>query len=367
MEFVDSFERDEPYGTVSDAEVASKMPTTDGEGDPDSKTLLTQSLLADDQTFDHLRRILALTKTRVKLDLSRETRESGVCGCSSYELKLHGYESLRNKLTADWGVSPEDAVAYAETYADYYVDTMDAVEVLDTLASFDDEDIRTLVDRIVLPNERRQQAAKLRGHEAERKVAKPLLDAGVTVLPEDKRVNPRSGDIQLTVDGYEQVDSGHGDTVDSYDLLVRDDSTHVIGIVGMVHTSILGQYGSDKADTVERRANNVERYNEEEDANMELWALVDGAGFTENDYLEDVYKHVDGFFQIQTAFKLWVRLHQRDLVEIEAINFDDDVYDDDELAHLREWASDVDVPTDTDTHGERYEAGNAELAIEPAE
>ncbi len=186
----------------------------------------------------------------------------------------------------------------------------------------------TIYENLIEPREAQQEQAKRRGHGCEGALAAVLTRCGANILPTNKARNPMGeADPNLDKVSLEVAARKEGDT-HSFDIVVLDSKGRVrVAIQSLVHTSDPGQYGVNKS------AETVDIVNEFAAANeirknkglppVEIWALLDGVGFSENkpktlNKMIDVVHH---FLQLHTLYKAPLRLHQLGLLKVSAIQF----------------------------------------------
>lgn len=327
-------------------------------------------LIEEPSTVDHLRKLVGIKDKRLYLDLSYDFRatphpdkDTGLCGCPKDDFIAHQTSVLKNKLGSS---DPEVRQRSSEVFADYFVER-GVLDVLEIFRELDDPQVETVIENVIMPHDLQMEEAKRRGHGAEAVIASLLDNFGeVEVLPEDKAANPMSSDVRLAEDDYSISDKKASET-DSYDLLIRDEDEdiHVLGVLGLVHSSDPGEYGVGKTGRTEEYQSRIEEYNENHDADMELWALVDGCGFGDNKgTLRAVLNHVDEFVQMNTAYKFLVHLHEKDIIDIHGIEFDRKFYDSDEIDELTDWSEARGVKTGVNTDSfDEVEAGKAKIYV----
>ena len=136
----------------------------------------------------------------------------------------------------------------------------------------------------------RQERAKKSGHEAENRLALLLQACGISFAP-DKANNPLGKDIQV-------------DRI-SYDLVSPSVDNARMRVLSMAHSSNIGQYGEEKAKSVEEARKALRKQGAGN--NVVLLALVDGVGFESNSAgLTGVLKSADEFCQFRTIWKAGV-------------------------------------------------------------
>ena len=96
---------------------------------------------------------------------------------------------------------------------------------------------------------------------------------------------------------------------------------------------------------------------------VEHWALLDGVGFSENkvDTLNKMLAVLDVFFQLNTLFKVPLRLHRLGLCSVKAIRFSA-VYTDDDVSVIKAKY----VPNDVTVMGPDDDASLSGLTKIPA-
>lgn len=303
-------------------------------------------ILNHPDVVDHLRKLVGVTNKRMYLDLSYRFREKkypgkdeGICGCRDDEFIAHQTSFLKNRLDKEDSTLKKLS---AETMAEYFIDK-GLLEVLESFQKLEKSDVESIIQKVVMPHDLQQEEAKRRGHGLEGKLAQFLAKFDIELLPQDKARNPMSQDIRLNKTDY-SVAGRSTDGTHSYDLIIKKNDSIVAGILALVHSSDPGEFGVGKTGRTEDYQARINRYNEENGEEMELWALVDGCGFGENKgTLDSILDNVDGFVQQKTFYKIAVELHNRDIIDLKGIKFDSDYYTEEELEGLENWAENRDI------------------------
>lgn len=339
---------------------------------------LQKNIIANPGNVHHLMKLVGVSNKRMYLDLSYEFRETphpegdtGLCGCDRDEFIAHATseEKLKSIMNTKGLQSSDSQVRQraSEVFVEYFIEK-GLLDVIEVLWDLDDTQIETIVEHTIMPKQTQQQRAKLRGHGLEKRIASVLEDCpSIDFLPEHKVENPKGSDVNLVVEDYTRyrVSGTETDEEHSYDMLIRDEQSdeHVIGLVATVQSSDPGEFGSGKMGRPKRYRSSVEEYNSRHDANMELWGAVDGCGFGDNKgALRKTINSVDDFVQVKSIYKLVVALHNRDLMQIDGIEFDRSFYDETEISMLEEWANEREIRTEEDFSSlTRVNAGKADL------
>lgn len=290
----------------------------------------------DTKCIDTLRTLVGITDKRMYLELSyifNKYRKDGchntnILGESVYSLKKHSvgyFERLVRK-----GKEPTAGISL-EILTGYLIDR-GILDILRILKKMSQEEVTVLVDSLLLPKEIQQEQTKKRGHGAEQKLAQLLHELDVKFLPEDRYLNPMSSDDPNVDKVNFEISKRDESLTWSMDLIIKQDEAIRVMVQGLIHSSDPGQYGVNKsAETVEVKKG-LNLYNETGKVKKELWGLVDGVGFIENqeNTIFKMLAQFDTFVQLKSLYKAGLKLHGLGLVKIRAIRFDMDFYTEDE-------------------------------------
>ena len=287
-------------------------------------------LLQKPDAFHVVRKFLGITDKRAYLELSyRSSRtpidesRKGICGCYPWEMSRHTMSFFTNMLGTR---KPKAVREGGARLLSRYLCEKGLRDLAHGLSESADRVLELINENLVSPREIQQRAAKRRGHGCEAEVARVVHACGVRFLPEDKHTHPMGAkDPHVDLAKLEVSERDKGKT-HSFDLVVVDDDETVrVVMQSLIHTSDPGQYGVNKSDET------VEIHREIQDANARLagrhdvehWALLDGVGFSENkvDTLNKMLTVLDAFFQLNTLFKVPLRLHRLGLCSVKAIRF----------------------------------------------
>ena len=294
-------------------------------------------LTEEPSAFTTTRAFLGISDKRAYLDLSyvasrilwdKETGR-GICGCFPWEMARHTTAFFLNFLSRPKRDRRRSAIA--AMLAGYLCD-QGLSEIAAGLRGTTNEILSTIREHIIAPREAQQRAAKLRGHGCEAALARVVRACGVSFVPRDKDTNPM-GAVDPHVDlSTLRIGARVKDLTHSFDLVVLGESRDVrVVIQSLVHTSDPGQYGVNKSnETVEihqkiQQTNQRQRHGRNR---VEHWALLDGVGFSENkvDTLNKMLGALDHFVQLNTLYKVPLKLHSLGLCDVGAIRFDADYY-----------------------------------------
>lgn len=289
-------------------------------------------LLKNPDLVDILRALVGVSDKRMYLELSyifsktlKKDLTVSLCGCSLYNLNRHPLGYFKNLIESR---DNEVCKKSTELIGNYFLERGIFV-VLKTLATLSGDELKTIIDKLILTKETQQEEAKRRGHGAEFELAKVLHNLGCKFIPSDRHLRPMgSGDPNVDIETFEITKKAKGKTW-SFDLIINDNNTNpIIFIQGLIHTSDPGQYGVNKSDETVSIKKSLDISNNKYKKSKELWGLVDGVGFSENkkDTINKMIDEFDTFLQLKSFYKVGLRLHKIGLIKIKAIKFDDDFY-----------------------------------------
>jgi hypothetical protein len=296
---------------------------------------ITTQLLDGEITIDDIRPWIGKADKAFYLEMSLRTanhnhpdpdQNCSICGCDSWDITRHQTSFFQNFLH-NQRRSVLARRNMAEIITEYFIDN-DITSYAPTYAAFSREQLHELYNALI-GGANTQKIAKRMGHGAEQQVAILLNELGCTYRPGNKHTNPMSPDENLNPNTLDFVEKSEG-TIPADLVILEDDEVRVI-ILGMIHTSDPGQYGVDKA-------NNARDYFltiDENHDNVEFWLLVDGVGFSENTRgtITPLLANCTSFVQLESLFKLALRLHELGLCRIVAIRFLDS-YDQGDITRI---------------------------------
>lgn len=322
-------------------------------------------------SIDTLRTIVGVTDKRMYLELSyifnkyrlRQDSDINILGESVYNLKKHSVHFFKNKIAKGGRNSQMILDIVAE-----YLEERGILSILHVLNKMDEDEVNSLVDFLLLPKEIQQEETKKRGHGAEQALAKLLFELGVSFLPDRRHENPMSQDDQnVTKIDFKLADRNEASTW-SMDLIITANEQLKVFVQGLIHSSDPGQYGVNKSGETVSVKSGLERYNNANHDNKELWGLVDGVGFIENPEhtIFKMLEQFDTFVQLKSLYKAGLRLHKLGLVKIKAIKFDMSFYTEDEANDMFRLYGSENIQKITDEtipNGIAIQAGKAWLYI----
>jgi len=324
------------------------------------------------ETIDILRTFVAVSDKRMYLELSyifaktkyQNTDNLNVFGKTLYELDKHPLSFFKNLLKSKDLVLAEKS---AEIISKYLIDKQ-LIEILLVLKKLTKAEINTIVEKLILPKEIQQAEAKRRGHGAEHNLAGLLFELDISFIPKEKHLNPMSSsDPNVDVETFEITQKKKGNTW-SFDLIIENHiQTPLVFLQGLIHTSDPGQYGVNKSDETVQIKSDLDKHNQKNNTQKELWGLVDGVGFSENkkDTIDKMLTKFDCFVQLKSLFKAGLRLHKLNLVEIKGIRFDSNFYTPHEINEMfsKYGSEDIKLVTTKIANTKEIQAGKAWLYI----
>lgn len=333
--------------------------------------LIQRTLLEEPDSLHELRGLVSIPDKRLYLDLSyifSRTKSSGrgsLCGCFASALIRHQTSYFINILKKD----NADANIASRVITEYLM--MKGLQaILEAYSEMSATQRAAVMRCLIIPKEMQQIDAKLRGHGPEAKLAELIEFLGCSFLPEGKAKNPMaSHDPNINHTTFE-VEARDAEATFSSDMVVLQPKTKLVRIciVGLVHSSDPGQFGVDKARTVQYIRSKIDIFNEQNKGrDIEIWGLVDGVGYSENKNgtLNAMLPHFHCFVQLKTLWKAALRLHQLELARIRAIEFNPSFYSANHVAQFERYIpQDVQVVTridDRPTNCEIFSAGNAKI------
>lgn len=288
---------------------------------------VAELLLENVELFSSVRQFLGISDKRAYLDLSyissrtpHPTTGTALCGCYSWNLARHPLSFFIAMLGGSKGreAQRETALMMAEYLLKHGLEAASP-----SFSEMSIDVLKMLYARLISPKEFQQRAAKRRGHGCEAALAQVLCSAGAVLFPPDRATNPMgSRDPNIDLETMQIVDRSAGET-HSFDMILKDSHDNAtILIQSLIHTSDPGQYGVNKSDETVTIAQDIRRWRQGHPTRfIELWALLDGVGFSENkpDTINKLLANVDHFVQLNTLYKAGLRAHELGLSNIKGI------------------------------------------------
>jgi hypothetical protein len=333
---------------------------------------ISQLIVTNPKTVDILRTLIGVSDKRMYLELSyifAKTKFNNfdtlnILDKPLYELDKHDLKYFQNLLKS---TNKRLAEKSAEIISNYLIDKQ-LIEILLVFRKLNENELSTIINKLILPKEIKQAEAKRRGHGAEHYLAQILKSLGVSLIPQDRHLDPmKSKDPNVNKNTFEITNKKKGETW-SFDLVIED-LTHqpLIFLQSLIHTSDPGQYGVNKSDETVAIKKDLTKYNQKQNSNKELWGLVDGVGFCENkkDTIDKMLAEFDCFIQMKTLYKAGLKLHQLGLIDILAIRFDLDFYtlSEAEEMYSKYGCSKIKMITNNCHQGQEIKAGKAWLYV----
>lgn len=310
-------------------DVAAFIKAVSGPADAGLRDRVARNLLVGPHLFHDLRQLLGVPDKRAYLELSylasripHPSAPTGICGCQPWNMARHPLDFFVGLLAQ---TSPAEVRrSAAEAMTDYLL-REGLAEAAQWLSDLTSGQLAAIYRSLVMPRETQQKAAKRRGHGCEGELARVLYACGVEVLPENKHTNPMGAkDPNLDKRTLGVARKKTGETF-SFDMIVLDHGDPRVAIQCLIHTSDPGQYGVNKSNETVEVASHFRKANRTrpKGKSIELWGLVDGAGFSENkpDTINKMLYQFDCFVQLNTLYKAPLRLHVLGLCEVKAVRF----------------------------------------------
>jgi hypothetical protein len=102
----------------------------------------------------------------------------------------------------------------------------------------------------------------------------------------------------------------------------------------------------DKSNETVQIYKEINQWNQKNNDDIQLWALLDGVGYSENksDTINKLIKNVDNFMQIKSLYKAPLILHKLNLLKIRSILFSK-FYDKEDIDNISRLyiANDIDI------------------------
>lgn len=217
-------------------------------GEKDSSDYLKNVVKANVDSIDILRTVVGVTEKRMYLELSYlfnkyvDGKEDGanILGETVYLLKKHNVNYFKKCIKKDM---PKQAL---EIMVKYLVDK-GLVAVLGAFRKISKEELKAVVDFLLLPKEIQQEETKRRGHGAEQALAILLFELGVAVIPENKHEPPMGADDPNVDKVTFELAARNEQKTWSMDLIVKAEERLKVFVQALIHSSDPGQYGVNKS------------------------------------------------------------------------------------------------------------------------
>ncbi|MGO5455362.1 hypothetical protein [Collinsella sp. LCP19S3_D5] len=279
-----------------------------------------------------LRKLVGVSDKRFYLDMTYEANMLGSKSSLAERrgfLKKHDTKYFIRLIQNDR--TREAAVALVLSY----FKARGLFETLDAFSTLTSGQYRQIISNLIDTKESQQADAKYRGHGAEMAFARVFHLCGVKMLPENKYVDPMASydpNIDIETMKLTQHENGLSDS-HSFDLVVLDEASQpAILVQSLIHSSDPGQYGVNKSNETVEIKKKLDDRNRRYGSNVKLLGSVDGVGFCENQNgtIAKMLEAFDGFFQINTLFKIPIYLAKYNLVsDFVGVSLDEDYFDED--------------------------------------
>ena len=298
-----------------------------------AKAIINTTILFSPDFISTLRTLVGISDKRMYLELSyRFSKEkfnsedsNNILGYSIYDLNKKPL-SFFIKLISN---NNKNLARRSLDIISSYLIARGLVKILHAISKVNENELDTIIEKLILTKEVQQAEAKRRGHGAEHQLAVLIHKLGLKMIP-DKRHIKAIGFKDQNVDRSNFLESKKikGKTW-SFDLIVKNaDLESVAFIQSLIHTSDPGQYGVNKSDETILIKSDLIKHNRTTNSEKELWGIVDGVGFCENkkDTIDKMISEFDCFIQMKTLYKVGLRLHRKKIIQIKAIMFDSSFY-----------------------------------------
>lgn len=298
-------------------------------------------ILNTPDTIDILRTLVGVSDKRMYLELSyayskakfNVKDKNNILGYSVYDLNKKTLKFFKGTLSKK---EPRLAAISSEIISDYLIN-QGLHKVLKAIKKVDSDELRVLIENLILTKEVQQAEAKRRGHGAEHALAKLINAIGLNMIPEGRHTKSIGfRDPNVDRNNFELSKKIKNQTW-SFDLIIKSpQKINHIFIQSLIHTSDPGQYGVNKSDETILIKDDLDKSNCKNKTTKELWGIVDGVGFCENkkDTIDKMLDVFDCFIQMKTLYKAALRLHKLGFVKIKAISFDTSFYSSDEIDQM---------------------------------
>ena len=296
-------------------------------------SFLAQEILSNTNLVDILRTLIGISDKRMYLELSycfskeryNRADKKNILNYSIYDLQKKPLNYFKNLIAND---NKQLAQKSLKIIVDYFI-SRGIDKILYVISKLDSEELKIIVEKLIITKEIQQAEAKRRGHGAEFELAKFINSIGLKMIPEEKYVKPIGlRDPNVDKKTFQLQKKKKGDTW-SFDLIIRDIKNDDLAFVqSLIHTSDPGQYGVNKSDETLQIKKDIMTHNSKYKTKKELWGIVDGVGFCENkkDTIDKMLITFDCFIQMKSLYKAALRLHRAGYIKVNAIAFNMDFY-----------------------------------------
>lgn len=325
-------------------------------------------------TIDLLRTLIGVSDKRMYLELSyayskaryKDDDKENILGYSVYDLQKKTLKFFKGTLS---GKNQNLTAKSSNLISAYFIDR-GLFKVLKAIKKVKPDELKVLVEKLILTKEVQQAEAKRRGHGAEHALAELINYLGLAMIPEGRHSraigfrDPNVNRVNFKVSKKIKNETW------SFDLIINSPhQENYIFVQSLIHTSDPGQYGVNKSDETLLIKNDLDLHNNANASAKELWGIVDGVGFCENkkDTIDKMLGVFDCFIQMKTLYKAALQLHKKGFVKVKAIAFDQSFYDKDEasLMYQKYCSNDIKDVTysDADESWVTIQAGKATLYV----
>ena len=340
-------------------------------GNDDDLDTLKQIISQNPDAIDTLRTIVGVTDKRMYLELSfifnkhrqNNMSDTNILGESVYFLRKHSVSYFKRLIRSQSSKGEEVLNVVAK-----YLEDKGVISILHVLKKLEADEVSSLVDYLLLPNEIQQEETKKRGHGAEQALAVVLHNLGVSFIPNQRHINPMSQDDQNVDKSTFELAPRDEKKTWRMDLIITHNEQLRVFVQGLIHSSDPGQYGVNKSGETVSVKSGLTKHNEHAEVKKELWGLVDGVGFIENpeNTIFKMIQQFDTFVQLKSLYKAGLRLHKLGIIRIKAIRFDMSFYSNKEADEMFEIYGSNDIIKITNSRipeGREVPAGKAWIYI----
>ena len=314
------------------------------------RSFLTQEIQSNTNLVDILRTLIGISDKRMYLELSycfskeryNRADKTNILNYSIYDLQKKPLNYFKNLIASD---NKQLAQKSLNIIVDYVI-SRGIDKILYVISKLNSEELKIIVEKLIITKEIQQAEAKRRGHGAEFELAKLINSIGLKMAPEKRYVKPIGlQDPNVDKKTFRLQKKKKGDTW-SFDLIIRDVKNDDLAFVqSLIHTSDPGQYGVNKSDETLQIKKDIITHNSSYKTKKELWGIVDGVGFCENkkDTIDKMLNTFDCFIQMKSLYKAALRLHRAGYIKVNAIAFNMNFYSTEEadLMYKKYCTSDI--------------------------
>ncbi|MDA7489047.1 hypothetical protein N9A46_02485 [Candidatus Pelagibacter ubique] len=325
-------------------------------------------LIKKPDLLDKLRTFAGVSDKRLYLDLSYLfakkifKNEKNIFDKTMYELDKHPVKYFKNLLNNNKEISNFSS----KIIVDYLV-SKNIEEIILPLSKLNAHELKSIYKNLILPKEIQQKEAKLRGHGAEKALAKVLNALGCNFIPAKRHEDPMSEqDPNVNKKNFHLQDKKMQETW-SFDLILKDNDFFYGFVQSLIHTSDPGQYGVNKSNETVEIKSDIRKYNKLNKKKIHLIGLVDGVGFSENkkDTINKMIEEFDVFLQIKTLYKIGLFLHKLKIIKLKGIVFSEEYEQKDSDEMFKKYgSSDIKIFTKKESANQNMvQAGFANLIL----